>query len=344
MHHRDPAHPLCGRATNNRFRSIGRLAAVLMFALPASLFFEVPATAAFSEEKVFSVPYVKALHNVPAILEIRLGLLKQEFRGDGADVQHPEISAGPMQIQALASGSIDVANSLGATLILPAVASGLDLRVFGVNTRAPGAYALLVLGPDPATIRDLAGLKVAGPRGTFLHQLLWSAMKREGMTPSSVNLLSMPQPDALTALLSGRVDGALLAGPLVTRAVNQGARVLLDGNGLIGGVSYLVTTKRVMIEHPGLPGRLLKVRRAAVDHMMKFPEEALRLASEESGLSEKEIALQMKKYDFSPDLLPSDRKDLEEVMDFLQANGLLDRAVDLDPLFEVPGGAEGKNH
>lgn len=329
----NPTRPTCGRSAKDRFLSMTRMAAVCLFAVYAA-FSEAPAIVASSqEEQVLSIPCVKALLNVPAILEIRLGLLEKEFSGDGMDLQHPEISSGPLQIQALASGSIHIANSLGATLILPAVASGLDLRIFGVNARAPGAYALLVRDPDIATVRDLAGLKVAGPRGTFLHQLLWSAMKREEMAPSSVELLSMPQPEALTALLSGRVDGALLAGPLVASAVNQGARVLVDGEGLIGGVSYLVTTRRVLKEHPDLAERLLKVRRAAVDYMTRFPAEAMQLASEESGLSEKEISLQTKDYDFSPDLRSSDGRDLEEVMGFLKANGLLDREIDLVALF-----------
>ncbi len=272
--------------------------------------------------EVLAVPRVKALLNVPAILEIRLGLLEKEFAKTGVEVRHPEIEAGPLQIQALASGSIQVANSLGATLILPAVASGLDLRIIGVNARSPRAYALLVQDPSIRSVRDLAGRKVAGPRGTVLHQLLWSALRKAGMAPSSVNLLSMPQPEALTALLSGRVEGALLAGPLVSRAEEQGARTLIDGKGRLGGVTYLVTTARILREHPDWAERLRKVRREAVATLRARPEEALRIAAEESGLTPGEIADQMRDYDFSPEIRPSDRGDLEEVRAFLEANGL----------------------
>jgi sulfonate transport system substrate-binding protein len=286
-----------------------------------------PGTPAEAGE-ILSVPYVKALLNVPAVLEIRLGLLEKEFGPEGTEVRHPEIDAGPLQVQALASGSIQEANSLGATLLLPAAASGLNLRIIGVNARAPRAYALLVRDPAIRSIRDLAGRKVAGPRGTFLHQLLWSALRREKMPPDGVGLLSMPQPEALTALLSGKVDGALLAGPLVPRAEKRGARVLLDGGGRIGGVSYLVTTEGLLKKHPDWADRLLKVRRRAVAHMKAHPEESLRAASEESGLPVGEIAAQMKEYDFSPDLRASDRRDLEEVRDFLAESGLLEKSVD----------------
>ena len=58
-------------------------------------------------------------------------------------------------------------------------------------------------------MKDLKGKKVAGPRGTVLHQLLIAALIKEGMSVDDVEFLSMDQPAALSAMLSGTTPQVL---------------------------------------------------------------------------------------------------------------------------------------
>ena len=57
-------------------------------------------------------------------------------------------------------------------------------------------------------IEDLKGKKVAGPKGTALHQILVAALNSKGMNINDVEFLQMDLPKAQAALLGGHVDAA----------------------------------------------------------------------------------------------------------------------------------------
>jgi sulfonate transport system substrate-binding protein len=269
------------------------------------LFFTATASNGTAMTRTLSIPYVKAMLNIPAILEVRLGLLEKAFAREDVTVILRQIDAGPLQIQALASGSIDFANSLGGTLLLPAVA-------------------------------DLAGKTVACPKGTLPHQLLHAALRQEGIDPSTVTLLSLAQPEVLTALLGGKTNAAALGGTAADRAAAAGARILADGEGKIGGITYLVTTGDFARKHPGLIRRLLEVRAEAVAFLREHPEEAFRLASEETGLSIEALRSQAERCDYDPTLRPADREDLENVQTFLLDTEILSAPLSLEELYALP--------
>jgi sulfonate transport system substrate-binding protein len=300
------------------------------------LFFTATVSNGAATARTLSIPYVKAMLNIPAILEVRLGLLEKAFAREDVTVTLRRIDAGPLQIQALASGSIDLANSLGGTLLLPAAAAGLDLRIVGVSARSPKTFALFTTAPEIRTVADLAGKTVACPKGTLPHQLLHAALRQEGIDPSTVTLLSLAQPEVLTALLGGKTDAAALGGTAADRAAAAGARILADGEGKIGGITYLVTTGDFARKHPGLIRRLLEVRAEAVAFLREHPEEAFRLASEETGLSIEALRSQAERCDYDPTLRPADREDLENVQTFLLDTEILSAPLPLEELYALP--------
>ncbi len=50
---------------------------------------------------------------------------------------------------------------------------------------------------------DLVGKKVAGPKGTILHQVLISALDKEGLSMDDVEFVNMGIPEASAALSDG---------------------------------------------------------------------------------------------------------------------------------------------
>ena len=175
------------------------------------------AAGAGAEEKLLAITYVKSPLNIPSILEKRLGLLEAEFGPLGYAVSHPEITSGAQQSQAMAAGSVQVANCIGGTSLLIAAAQGLDVRIAGIYSRSPRSFCLVVKDPAIRTVADLKGKKVAGPKGTVLHQLLLAGLKREGMEASQVEHIEMGIPAAVAALMSGSIDGGRCAGALQRR-------------------------------------------------------------------------------------------------------------------------------
>ncbi len=284
------------------------------------------------KEKELAVTYVKAPLNVPSILEKRLGIFEKAFAPEGVTVVYPELMAGPQQTQAMAAGSVQIAHCLGGASALMAAAEGVDLKILGIYSRAPGAFVILAKDPAIRRVSDLKGRKVAGPKGTVLHQLFVAALKREGMGVSDATFVPMGLPEGVAALLSGGVDAALAAGPAVAKAQEQGARILTDGRGLVEATTVIAAAGPFLREHPDRMRLFLKAHRSALTRMKERPEEALELTAEETGLTPAEVKAMLPLYDFDPTVRVSDMRDLAATQDFLLENGLMRRRVDLEAL------------
>lgn len=289
-------------------------------------------TAFAADVKDIAVTYVKAPLNVPSIVEKKLDLFEKEFGPMGITVSHPELTAGPQQTQAIASGSVQFANCLGGTSALLAASAGVDLKVIAVFGRAPEAFVVLTKNPDVKTIADLKGRKVGGPKGTVLHQLLVAAMEREKLQPSDIQFLSMGLMDGVTAMLTGSVDAALAAGPAALRAQEQGARILVDGRGLVDATTVIAVSGPFLRENPELVRKFLDVHHKALAFMKENRAEVLRLTAEETGLTPEGVAKMFPFYDFDPTIRPGDVDELKKTQEFLASNGLMDKRIDVEEL------------
>ena len=293
-----------------------------------------------AEEKILAITYVKQPLNIPSILEKRLGFLEEAFTPLGYKLSHPEITSGPQQAQAMAAGSVQVANCIGGTSLLLAASQGLDVKIAGIYSRAPKAFMLLVRGSSSQDtpsgqnikeiqeIRELKGRKIAGPKGTVLHQMWLAALNKAGMAASDVEHIEMSIPASIAALMSGTIDGALAAGPGAAMALDSGARVLFDGEGLIEGTIVIGVGGKILREFPALPQMMRDAHHKALAYEKAHPKEALKLVSEETGLSDQQIGAMRGLYDFDPEVRSEDIAELERTMQFLLDVGLATTRVD----------------
>ena len=90
---------------------------------------------------------------------------------------------------------------INTTSVLLAAAGGNELKIVSGFSRPTGLFAIVVKDPAIRSIADLKGRKVAGPKGTVLHQLLAAALDRSGLSMGDVDFLQMDIPAARTALL-----------------------------------------------------------------------------------------------------------------------------------------------
>ena len=282
------------------------------------------------------ITYVKAPLNIPSILEKELELFEKKFLPQGIRVEYPELTAGPQQTAAMASGAVSFANCIGGTSVLLAAVNGLDIKIIGVYARAPRAFVILVKDPSIMNVKDLRGKKVAGPKGTILHQLLVSALDREELGAEDVDFLGMGLMEGITALLRGSVEACLAAGPGVLKAQKEGARVLIDGTGLVDGLTLMAVRESFLQAHPQVVADFLEVDAQAREFMRTHPEEALAYTAKATGLTPEEVAQMVPLYDFSSPILPSDLEDLEKTQDFLYENDMLPQKVSIEKLFATP--------
>lgn len=276
-----------------------------------------------------NISYVKLPLNVPSIVEKKLDLFEKEFGRDNIKVVFPEILEGPKMTEALAAGSLDFCNALGGTSAILAAANGVDLKIIGIYSRAPKAFTVMAKDPRIKSVADLKGRKIAGPKGTILHQLLLAALARENIAAADTNFVNMPIPQATTALFSGGVDAALVAGPAVPKAVENGARIIATGEGLLDATIVIAVNGAFLTKHPELVSRYMSVHRESLRYMRDHPDEVYRLAAEETGLADADVRTMYPWYDFNPAITAADRKDLEKTQDFLVHNGLLKKKIDL---------------
>ena len=291
-----------------------------------------PAAPAAAKPGAITITYVKAPLNVPSILEKKLAAFDKEFAKDNIKVSYPEITVGSKQTEALAAGSLDFAHCLGGTSAILAAANGVDLKIIGMYSRAPKAFVVLVKGTAIQNIADLKGKKVAGPKGTILHQLILAALAKNGLRPDDIQFVSMDLPSSAAALMNGSVDAALSAGPDAIRAEKAGARILTNGEGLVEATIVTAVRGDFLTKQPELVKRFLTVHQAAVAHIKANPEEALQLTAAETGLPLETVRQMLPWYDFDPTIRPSDIAELKRTQDFLIQNGMLKKSIEIEKI------------
>ncbi|SHK01815.1 ABC transporter substrate-binding protein [Desulforamulus aeronauticus] len=278
------------------------------------------------------ISYVKLPLNVPSIVEKKRNLFEEEFTKDGIQVTFPEITEGPKMTAALAAGSLDFCNALGGTSAILAAANGVDLKIIGMYSRAPKAFTIMAKDPKIKSVADLKGKKVAGPKGTILHQLLLASLQQNNLKTDEVEYINMPIPSAVSAMQAGNVDAALIAGPAVPQALESGARILTTGEGLLDATIVIAVSGDFLKNHPDLVKRYLQVHQASLQYMQEKPEEVYQLAAEETGISLAEVKQMVGWYDFNPAITDKDIVDLEKTQEFLLQNDMLTNKIDIKKL------------
>lgn len=313
-----------------------RICIYLSVVIAGLVFVLEPSTvdAAAKVEKI-SITYVKLPLNAPAILAKRLGLFEKEFGPDGITIVRPELTAGPQQTQALASGSVQFASVLSSDSAILARSNGMDLKIIAAFSRAPKAFNIMAKNPAIKKVTDLKGKTVAGQKGSLLNHLLFAALKREGLTPADIKYVNMPGSQARAALMSDSADAALIAGPSLVSAEAAGARVIANGDGLIGGLLVVAVTGPFLKDYPDLVKRYLKVHDQAFQYLKNNRAESIKIIAEETQIGEADVKRMLPWYDYSSKITDADLADLAATQTFLKDSDMLTNAVNIRDLIGV---------
>jgi NitT/TauT family transport system substrate-binding protein len=160
------------------------------------------------------------------VLEIgrRLGI----FRKNGLDLEVVYVNSGSLLNQALISGAFDVSFSQGSESML-AKLRGADMRITAVP--ANRFNHVYLAAPGITSFKQLKGKKVAVSRfGSGSHFQSNLALKEGGLDPEKdVTILQIGNSGArMAAILSGVVDGTIMAADFVPKAKKEGFNILAD--------------------------------------------------------------------------------------------------------------------
>ncbi|MCC0639645.1 MULTISPECIES: NrtA/SsuA/CpmA family ABC transporter substrate-binding protein [unclassified Clostridioides] len=279
-----------------------------------------------------NLTYVKSPLNVPSIIQKQDDLFGKEFKKDNIKVNFHEITTGPEQTQALAAGEIDFLHALGGTSALIAASNGVELKILNTYSRSPKGFMILTNNGSIKSAADLAGKKVAGPKGTILHQVLIAALDKEGLSMDDVEFVNMGIPEASAALSDGSVDAALIAGPAALKAMKSGSKLVANGEGLVDGIIVTAVSTDFAEKHPEVVERFMKVEKETLEYVDNNFDEAMEKVAKEVDLSVEETKELYAWYDFSLDITDKDISSLEETQDFLIKNGLQEKKVNIKEL------------
>jgi sulfonate transport system substrate-binding protein len=288
-----------------------------------------PAPKAAAPIKELKVTYVKSPLNIPSIVDKNNQTLVKGFAKDNIKVTFPEINSGAKQTEALAAGSLDICSALGGTSAILAAANGVDVKIIGIYSRAPKAFVIMVKNPAIKSVADLKGKTVAGPKGTILHQILVAALAKNQLKIDDVKFMSLDIPASVNALIGGSVDAALVAGSDVLRAQRAGARVLTNGEGLVDATIVIGVSGKFLKEHPDVVKKYMAFHQENIDFMKKDPAKAYEFTAKETGLKPEDVKLMAPWYDFTTAITDKDIKDLEDTQDFLMANKMQQKKIDI---------------
>lgn len=284
-------------------------------------------------KKEINLTYVKSPLNAPAIISYKKNIIQDAFKKEGFTVKWHEINSGAQQTEAIAAGSIDIATVLGDTSAVLAYANGIDLKIIGMFGRAPKAYMLFSKNKNFTNLKQIKRKKIAGPKGTVLHQMLLAALQKVGLTIKDIEFISMGLPEGFSAMQSGNVDGALLGGSATLLAEKEGAYLIADGEGLIQGSTVIAASSQFIKQYPHLIDLYLNAHKVAIEYMMTNPKESIEIIANEIGLSQEETQAMLPWYNFNPQITQNDKDNMVAVQEFLIQAKLLENKADLTGLF-----------
>jgi len=294
-----------------------------------------------AQQNTLNISYVRSPFNLQLMVMKENGILQKHLTALGLQAQWPEITSGAKQAQALASGDLDIGGVVGSASILMAEGEGNPLRIIAGVSRPTDVFAVVAGKNGVGKVADLKGKTIAGPKGTVLHQLLVTALAREGISMGQVNFVQMDIPMAFAAMQSGRVDAALLAANFVLNAQKDGAKVLTRATGLVTPILAMTTSAKFLRDHPDRVKAVVAAHDEAWQWIQANREEAIALGARLQGITVEEARLLHDWSHFTQRLEPADFRSLEEDVRFMLDNGMMRNQIDVRAIVAPGALADG---
>jgi len=238
------------------------------------------------------IGYFGNLTHATALVGNQKGFFQQALGATRADYQ--VFNAGPSEIEALNSGSIDI-GWLGPS---PAVngytkSNGRSLRIIGGS--ASGGVKLVVNPEKIKSLKDVEGKRIATPQlgntqdVAFLNWVAEQGWKVDAQSgKGDVSVVRTDNKVTPDAFKSDSIDGAWVPEPTASKLVAEGGKVLLDEASLWPGRKFVITnivvSQKFLKEHPKAVEAVLKASVDTNAWINANPDEAKAAANRQLGI------------------------------------------------------------
>ena len=231
--------------------------------------------------------------NMPFYLADELGLYKKY----NLEVELMSQEKEEDRINALKRGEVDVLNlTTDGTLI--AKEKGLDLQIILSLNKSKGGDAILVR-KGIRNIKELKGKTVAVEREWISHFFLLYVLDKHGIKEGDVKIIYMKGSDIGAALISDKVDAAVLWEPWLTQAKKlAGGDILVSTKEEPVILDVLATTKEIVSTKPDQIKKIVRIWYDSMDYIKQNKEIAIKLMAIPLGISANELRGQLQSLEF----------------------------------------------
>lgn len=250
---------------------------------------------AWAQRPVLRIGYQKAA-NTLVLLKTK-GTLEKRLAPLGVDVKWAEFAAGPQLLEALNVGSVDF-GYVGEVPPVVAQAAGADFVYVAYEVPSPEAEGILVPAHSPLkTVADLKGKKIAFNKGSDVHWLVVSALKKAGIAYGDFSPVYLPPADARAAFEKGAIDAWAVWDPFQTAAQKQiGARRLASAAGIVPRHQFFLAARPFAQAHGDVLKAVLEEASREGQWILGNYNEAARQLSAVQGLEVDVIEAALKNY------------------------------------------------
>jgi NitT/TauT family transport system substrate-binding protein len=234
------------------------------------------------------IGYFPNLTHATALVGLQEGLLQKEL--GGTTIKPSTFNAGPSEIEALNSDSLDI-GWIGPS---PAIngyikSNGQNLRI--ISGSASGGVKLVVNPEKIKSLKDVKGKKIATPQlGNTQDVALLNWISDQGWKVDAesgkgdVSVVRTDNKVTPDAYKSGSIDGAWVPEPTASKLVAEGAKVLLDEADLWPDKKFVITNiivrQAFLKEHPDVVEAVLRGSVKTNEWINANPEKAKAAANE----------------------------------------------------------------
>ncbi|MGW8062592.1 aliphatic sulfonate ABC transporter substrate-binding protein [Streptomyces ziwulingensis] len=235
------------------------------------------------------IGYFGNVTHATALVGNQKGFFQKEL--GATEATYAVFNAGPSEIEALNSGSIDI-GWIGPSPAINGYAKsdGRNLRIIGGS--ASGGVKLVVNPEKITSLQDVKGKRIATPQlgntqdVAFLDWVAEQGWKVDAQSGrGDVTVVRSDNKVTPGAFASGSVDGAWVPEPTASQLVAQGGEVLLEESALWPDEAFVTTniivSQEFLEEHPKAVEAVLKASVDTNEWIEAHPDEAKAAANEQ---------------------------------------------------------------
>jgi len=292
--------------------------------LAAALTLVTGAAQAAEWPKEVTIGYQK--YGTLIILKSR-GDLEKRLAPHGVKVNWAEFSAGVPLLEGLNAGRVHFGVTGETPPIFGQAARGSQTTYVAYEPASPKSEALLVRKDSPVkSVADLKGGKVAVAKGSNAHYFTLVALRKAGLVPGKdVQLAFLPPSDARSAFERGDVQAWAIWDYFYSAAEADGARVLLDGEGLVDNHGFYLAPSSFLERYPHVVSLILE-EITKVDHWTTATPAAAaeQLARDLGGVTPAVLERALRRAGFDPQpITPAIIAAQQRIADTLHEQGLI---------------------